>query len=196
MHQPPTLNKSVYDDFPLVEAGIILDIARHDFRPLDLYKLDYPAKPASSSSRSYPTFTSLLSPLTVYFNILSTLAAATGKPNIIRTVADGAFCYISHLSDLSQRYEWGAVLQYHMDFHLDRRREMANGSYAGWKSADGQLINTHLVHRLLPITRYSNTSTSRNRSTKSLPRSAQTCFNFNKGSCTSFPCPAGRIHRR
>ncbi|KAF8990899.1 hypothetical protein BDQ17DRAFT_1433446 [Cyathus striatus] len=88
----PTTSKSVCDDFPHVEAGIILDIARHEFRPVDLCKLDscicdktdtrstldlnngiLTAKPTTGSSRDYPHFTSLLPLLTVYFSILSSI---------------------------------------------------------------------------------------------------------------------------
>ncbi|KAJ7108215.1 hypothetical protein C8R44DRAFT_938234 [Mycena epipterygia] len=38
-NNPPS-KSSLYDLFPSLEAGQLLEIARHEFRPADLYKLD------------------------------------------------------------------------------------------------------------------------------------------------------------
>ena len=75
VQSPGTPRKSGLDKFPAIKANILLDIARHEFDPMDLYKLDLKTSdqqwPEEASVRSYPSLT----PLTTYFTILSTFAA-------------------------------------------------------------------------------------------------------------------------
>jgi hypothetical protein len=92
------LGMSIFDRFPLVEAATILEITRHDFKPMDLFKLDPAAQdknlerkatleveggiltatPCSGSLCDYPTLSSLLEPLLTYFSILTAYAASSG----------------------------------------------------------------------------------------------------------------------
>jgi hypothetical protein len=87
----------LYDLFPFIETSTILDITKHKFKPFDLFKLDptlndknmdlkldfdngtISAKGHSGSPRDYPHFSSLVEPLTIYFDILSAYAASSGN---------------------------------------------------------------------------------------------------------------------
>ncbi|KAJ7095567.1 hypothetical protein C8R44DRAFT_585099, partial [Mycena epipterygia] len=73
---------------------------------------------------------SIEAPLTVYIRILIAHSAPTSK------AADFAFClgYLESFLKLRSHYEWSAVLAYHMAFSARRRREMATGSYIGWRT--------------------------------------------------------------
>jgi len=91
----PSAGMSLLDLFPSVKAGVLLDIARHDFEPGDLYKLDskYRDKAERSildltgstltlrttSTKDYPSFHSLFPPLTVYFRILTSYASSGNR---------------------------------------------------------------------------------------------------------------------
>ncbi|KAF8801005.1 hypothetical protein BYT27DRAFT_7116126 [Phlegmacium glaucopus] len=198
--------ESLYDLFPLVETGVILEITKHTFKPLDLFKLDptlhdknmdSKTTARSGSLRDYPQFPSLLEPLMVYFNILSAYAASSGNVNATYAIAQGTCIYVQHLSTLNRSYNWHAVLQYHKAFFLVRCREMLRGDYTGWTRSDGQLMNTHLYHQLRSSSSPSSSArtTSQPAPPKQLPITQQTCFSFNKGSCSVSPCPSGRIHK-
>lgn len=104
---------------------------KHIFKPLDLFKLaptprdenmglktfktvlDFNHRTISVKAHSgslrgyYPHFTSLVEPLTIYFDIFSAHAA----------IVTGGFYNIRHLSTLNRSYHWGAVLQYHKFFY-------------------------------------------------------------------------------
>ncbi|KAJ7250505.1 hypothetical protein B0H12DRAFT_976874, partial [Mycena haematopus] len=149
--------------FPRVKASLLLDIARHDFEPLDLFKLDSRfrdradkshldvesgsvlVKTRAGSLKDYPSLHSLLTPLNVYFDILLSFAASAGDAAVTRLMGHGALAYSNLLLDLNQKYEWQAVVQYHMDFHMDRIQEMCRGDYTGWALLDSQLVSQHLV---------------------------------------------------
>ncbi|KIK59088.1 hypothetical protein GYMLUDRAFT_44818 [Collybiopsis luxurians FD-317 M1] len=154
---PVQPRKSLFDMFPLVEASMLLDIARHELRPIDLRKLDSKLRDKAddegslatflaraSSSKDYPSLSAIISPLTLYFRILTHFAISGGQPDVVAILVTGLFAYIDHLNFLNQRYDWSAVLQYHMAFHGLRRREMMNGVYDGWEKADQQLMALHL----------------------------------------------------
>ncbi|KAI0712211.1 hypothetical protein C8Q76DRAFT_733807 [Earliella scabrosa] len=176
----PTPGTSLLDLFPSVKASILLDIARHDFEPSDLYKLDpkYRDKATRSvldfdgttftlrdpTTKDYPSFRSIFAPLMTYFNILTAFAASSGNTAYQYQVSSGAFFYVSQLEQFNDEYQWSAVLQYHFQFHHKRRREMARGDYSGWAQVDsalhahtqhwqpegGQLIRPRCQHRGLP----------------------------------------------
>ncbi|KAG6895022.1 hypothetical protein C0992_003479 [Termitomyces sp. T32_za158] len=145
--------KSLPALFPAIETSVLLDIARHEFHPMDLCKLD-PAstfrraemeRTDSSGSRitgikDYPAFHNLLIPLLTYFSILQAFAASSGDAHATFIIGHGAARYISHLASLNQKYEWTAVLQYHIHFHLNRWQEMLAGSYTGWAKPDALLL--------------------------------------------------------
>ncbi|KAF5379033.1 hypothetical protein D9615_006010 [Tricholomella constricta] len=189
--------------FPSVETSTLLDIARHDFRPIDLCKLDsrYRNKadfyrlegnaPRSSALKDYPSLHSLLTPLATYFAILQAFAATAGSAQATFVMGHAASRYITHLLELHQRYEWSAVVQYHMQFHLHRRQEMLTGSYTGWSQPDNLLMTEYLFGRQRASVSASPLSSSKPK----MDISNQTCFAFNKGTCTASPCPNSRIHK-
>ncbi|KAF9459368.1 hypothetical protein BDZ94DRAFT_1146997, partial [Collybia nuda] len=122
--------------FPSVEPSLLLDIACHEFCPIDLCKLDLhfwskadvecleSTAPHVGGLKEYPSFHSLLIPLHSYFAILQAFAASA--------------------SDLHQLYNWSAVVQYHMEFHLHCHQEMSNGVYSGWAQPDNMLMTCYL----------------------------------------------------
>ncbi|KAJ7511478.1 hypothetical protein B0H11DRAFT_1641093, partial [Mycena galericulata] len=150
---------SLYALFPTIEAGMLLEIARHELKPVDLFKLDSrfrdkfdverteDSKTRTGTARDYPSLHSLLIPLTTYFRVLQAFAALAGDTTSTRVIGDGAGWYTAHLLELHQRYEWSAIVQYHMQFHLIRRREMADGDYSGWGHTDADLMNQYLYDR-------------------------------------------------
>lgn len=207
---------SLFDRFPQVEASTILEITRHEFKPMDLFKLDpasqdknlerkssvdveegvLTATPRGGSLRDYPTFSSLLEPLLVYFNILTAYAASSGDMAATLTIADGSNVYPAHLSSLNRQFQWNAVLQYHKSFFLARRREMARGEYSGWLRPDVVLMSQYVYSHPRIQSHPSSSKSSRLASNSAKqPVAAQICFAYNKGSCTSSPCPNGRIHK-
>ncbi|KAJ6490554.1 hypothetical protein DFH09DRAFT_1454072, partial [Mycena vulgaris] len=153
---------SLYDLFPSLEAGQLLEIARHDFRPSDLYKLDSrfrdrtdidrldDSRGKSHSVKDYPSLHSLITPLYMYFRVLVAFASSSGDAEATRVISDGSARYYEHLHDLHQRYEWSAVVEYHLQYHLIRRREMVNGDYSRWGHTDADLMNRYLYTRLRP----------------------------------------------
>ncbi|EPT05788.1 hypothetical protein FOMPIDRAFT_1092138, partial [Fomitopsis schrenkii] len=154
---------SLLDLFPTVKAGVLLDIARHDFEPSDLYKLDskYRDKAERSildlsggtitlrrtTTKDYPSFNSLFPPLTVYFQILLAFAASSNNAYLTFQVGRASMAYLRQLEIFHEEYQWSAVLAYHMEFHHLRLREMANGDYGGWARIDTELQAQHLVGR-------------------------------------------------
>ncbi|KAJ8083636.1 hypothetical protein PM082_009511 [Marasmius tenuissimus] len=145
--------KSLPDTFPLVEATTLLDIARHEFRPMDLRKLDSKLRDKAddegtlstfdsraSSSKDYPSFAALLTPLMLYFRILTQFVVSGGNLNAVAAPTYGLFAYIEHLSSLNHLYEWSAVLQYHMAFHGLRCCDMVNGIYKSWAKSEPELM--------------------------------------------------------
>ncbi|KAK1228251.1 hypothetical protein PQX77_008711 [Marasmius sp. AFHP31] len=206
---PAQLSKSLFDAFPFVtDASVLLDVTRHELKPIDLRKLDSKlcAKAdndsslatfdsRTSSSKDYPSLASLTRPLGLYFQILIYFASSGGQLDVVTALSMGMIKYMVHLSDLNQRYEWDAVRMYHLDYHAVHRRDMMNGDYSGWGKPDADLITEHLfgqdkkLHAALPTA----TSSSPSKPTKRVPIDQQTCFTWNSGSCTNNPCK--QIHR-
>ncbi|KAF9456767.1 hypothetical protein BDZ94DRAFT_1141563, partial [Collybia nuda] len=106
---------SIYNLYPHVEAGILLDIAWYEFKPMDLYKLDsqlhdktdlqsmldfgdstLTVKACAGPLRDYPSLHSLHIPLFLYFDILLIFAASGGDTNATCLVMYSAFQYLSH----------------------------------------------------------------------------------------------------
>ena len=213
----PSSSESLLDRFPFLSRSIILEIIRHDILPLNLYKLDINAQEKAADAKStvdiedgrftvrdrsgalkdYPTFASLLEPLLVYFNVLGAHAASSGNAQAVFSLLEACTTYSSHLSLLSRDYQWSAVLTYHKHFFPCRQKEMAKGIYTGWLSTDANLIALYLLNHSRPAHASAKSSKSSTSSSASARASASTqiCFNFNKGSCTTSPCPAGRIHK-
>jgi hypothetical protein len=119
------LGMSIFDHFPLVEAATILEITWHEFKPMDLFKLDPAAQdknlerkatldveggiltatPCSGSLHDYPTLSSLLEPLLTYFSILTAYTALSGDMLATLTIVNGCNAYTSHLLALSQQFQ-------------------------------------------------------------------------------------------
>ncbi len=203
----PTPGTSLLDIFPSIKASILLDIARHDFEPSDLYKLDtkYRDKATRSvldfdgttftmrdpSTKDDPSFRSMYAPLMTYFNILTAFSASSGNTAYQYQVASGAFFYMTQLEQFNEEYQWSAVLLYHMQFHHKRRRDMARGDYSGWAQVDSALHAQYLCGK----ERQRASGNSRGTSPKSpaQARDQEVCRLFNKGSCPS-PCRNKRVH--
>ncbi|KAJ6592556.1 hypothetical protein B0H19DRAFT_918779, partial [Mycena capillaripes] len=121
---------SLFDLFPSLEAGQLLEIARHEFRPADLYKLDSRFRDRTDIDRSsrrrqgqircqgLSPIHSLITPLILYFRVLVAFAASSGNAEATRIISDGSARYYEHLHDLYQRYEWSAIVEYHSQYHL------------------------------------------------------------------------------
>ncbi|KAJ7724020.1 hypothetical protein B0H16DRAFT_1209888, partial [Mycena metata] len=205
-NNPPS-KSSLFDLFPFLEASQLLEIARHELRPADLYKLDSRFRDRAdinrpddskgkSSAKDYPSLHSFLTPLFTYFRVLSAFATSSGDAEATRVIADGSAHYYEHLVDLHQRYEWLAVVKYHLQYHLIRRRDMVNGDYSGWGRTDGDLMNRFLYSRVrIHPNSGSKCDSPSPKSKSSKPLGEQPCFNFNKGECTTVPCPEGRAHK-
>ncbi|RDX46952.1 hypothetical protein OH76DRAFT_1301343, partial [Lentinus brumalis] len=162
---------SLLDLFPSIKAPVLLEIARHEFEPSDLYKLDskYRDKAGRSvldfngktltlrdpTTKDYPTFHSLFSPLVSYFDVLVAFAATSGNAAASYHVARGSYRYLAQLESFNDEFQWPAVLRYHMEFHHERLREMSRGDYSGWSLIDMNLQARYLVGR--EKARYSGT---------------------------------------
>lgn len=196
--------KSIPNLFPTIETSTLLEIARHDFRPIDLCKLDSrfrnkadvermeSAAPRAGALKEYQSLHSLLIPLQRYFRVLQAFAMSANDAQATFVIGNAAGEYMAHIMELHQNYDWNAVIQYHMQFHLYRRQEMRDGSYAGWALPDSLLIAQYLTGHA----RAASASTSRSAKTTSTKRdiAGETCYSFNRGFCTT-PCSAGRAHK-
>ncbi|KAG5337015.1 hypothetical protein C0989_011204 [Termitomyces sp. Mn162] len=134
-------SKSLPALFPAIETSMLLDIAHHEFCPMDLCKLDSVSKFSCADmectdanslwitgSKDYPAFHNLLIPLSTYFLVLQAFEALSDDAHATFLIGHGGARYISHLANLNQKYEWSAVLQYHIHFHLNCCQEMLAGS--------------------------------------------------------------------
>ncbi|KAJ3991405.1 hypothetical protein F5050DRAFT_1581467, partial [Lentinula boryana] len=187
--------------FPSLEPTMLLDIARHELRPIDLHKLDSKLREKAddsgstssflscdSSSKDHPSLSALLVPLNLYFRILIHFAFSGGKADVVTALSTGFLLYMDHLNDLNFRYEWYAVLQYHMEFHAHCRREMVKGKYDGWGGHDYDLMMKFLFGRdRVKCSMVSGLSQLASKPRKLLIEQ-QVCFAWNSGNCTASPC--------
>ncbi|KAF8580808.1 hypothetical protein K439DRAFT_1318376, partial [Ramaria rubella] len=154
---------SINHSFPHIDSALRLSIARHEFRPGHLFKLDAMIKekphPKSfkisdsgeftqherdASLKDYPSFCSLFNPLTVYFKILQLFVIASANVPAIHQVVFGCSEYTRILYQIYTQYEWAAVLQYHFLFHNCHLAEMHEGDYSGWQAMDAELASLYL----------------------------------------------------
>ena len=201
----PTSGMSLDRSFPHVEPALRLAIAKHDFRPGHLYKLDatvkerpkprtfeisddgeFTQRDRDASPKDYPSFRTLYDPLVVYFEILEYFIISSGNIPAIQQVVLGCSEYLRLLYQIYTRYEWSAVLQYHFMFHNRRIAEMREGDYSGWRTIDSELAALYLYSNPKPPNRATTSSSSTN--------AKQTCFAFQTGKCST-PCPQGRQHK-
>ncbi|TBU48087.1 hypothetical protein BD309DRAFT_987623 [Dichomitus squalens] len=194
---PAPAGKSLLDLFPSIEGSVLLEIARHEFRPGDLYKLDPRHKDRATrqvldvssgvvsvrdqAPRDYPTFHSL------YLPLITTGGDAVALYQLTSSSSE----YLARMVQFSQDYQWSAVLAYHFDFHYKRRREMLRGDYSGWATIDTSLQAEHLIgrERARPLGTPKGSAGGSSR-----PRDTEPCRNFNKGTCAS-PCHWNRPHK-
>ncbi|KAF9035455.1 hypothetical protein BJ165DRAFT_1311763, partial [Panaeolus papilionaceus] len=144
--------------FPHVSDATLLEVLRHELTPQHLYKLDATAaelsleraddfvlgdnaggivfKKKATSIKDYPTITSVVAPLLVYFEILQYHALVSKDPVAQHELARASSQYCSYLMELNRVYTWSSVLNYHCHFFTRRRREMQRGIYTGWWNVD------------------------------------------------------------
>ncbi|KAH9858502.1 hypothetical protein C2E23DRAFT_4097 [Lenzites betulinus] len=164
---PAPTGRSLTRLFPRIPEGVLQAVARHDFRPTDLSKLeptDFPRNARTGtvfefdpdtrsftvrepSAEDYPSFHSLFAPLTTYFHILTMSAASGGDVAAVTQVASGAYAYLAQLEQFNDVFKWTAVRAYHIEFHHKRRGCMMRGDYSGWDAIDAQLYVKHLIGR-------------------------------------------------
>ncbi|KAG5349605.1 hypothetical protein C0989_002804 [Termitomyces sp. Mn162] len=110
-------SKSLPALFPTIKTSLLLEIACHEFCPMDLCKLD----PASkfrhadldhmdnslwiTGTKDYLALHNLLIPLSTYFSILKPFAASSGNAHTMFVIGHGTVRYLSHLMNLNQKYE-------------------------------------------------------------------------------------------
>ena len=201
----PASGMSLDRSFPHVEPALRLAIAKHEFRPGHLYKLDatvkerpkpktfeisddgeFTQRDRDASPKDYPSFRTLYDPLVIYFEILEYFIISSGNIPAIQQVVLGCSEYLRLLYQVYSRYEWSAVLQYHFMFHNRRLAEMREGDYSGWHIMDSELASLYLYGNPKPSSKTSGSSSSAN--------AKQTCFAFQIGKCSA-PCPQGRQHK-
>ncbi|KAF9486411.1 hypothetical protein BDN70DRAFT_10947 [Pholiota conissans] len=213
--------ESLTDQFPYISRATIIEIIRFEFHPLNVYKLDlvshdkaaetrntldiedgsFTVRERTGSAKDYPNFASLLEPLLTYFEILGAYAASSGSASSTLAILRGCNAYCAHLSCLNRTYTWSAILQYHKHFFLKRSKEMARSNFSGWLNPDANLMSQFLFGHVRPVTSTVNSasksksSSSSSATSSKTPLALQTCFPFNKGTCTGSVCPAGRIHK-
>ncbi|KAJ7480086.1 hypothetical protein B0H11DRAFT_2280762 [Mycena galericulata] len=143
------------DQFPSIASRLILKIVRHELSPMELVRLDASRWNDKFEDgclwTDYLTLEAVVSPLAVYFRVLQTWVAATSRDvDAVNVVGDSALAYAAQLFELNERYNWFAVLQYHMQFHEKQRQYMRRGDYVQWRFADRELIEKLLVRRERP----------------------------------------------
>ena len=202
----PASGMSLDHSFPHVNPMLQLAIAKHEFCPGHLFKLDAIVKEQptaktfeisddgafmqcerDASPKDYPSFCTLFDPLIIYFEILQFFIISPGNVAAIHQVNLSCSEYLHILYQIYSRYEWSAVLQYHFMFHNCCLAEMCNGDYSGWQIMDSELASLYLYGNPKPkSTSYSNASSSSN--------AKQICFTFQSAKCAS-PCTHGCIHK-
>ena len=207
---------SLLDLFPNVEASVLLEIASHEFKPSDLYKLDskyrdkgdrsefllgdgQTLKVKADGTRDYGSYNALQAPLSLYFSILVSFAGCGGGDSAATAlIARAGFTYLRNLYKMSQDYEWPAVLSYHMEFHWRRRREMTNGDYSQWGRTDPELQADFLIGRArIRSSKELRTFAKTSATPRRADVSKEVCILFQSGfgGCTGPVCQRGRIHK-
>jgi len=138
--------RSLASYFPDVRPTLLLAIAKHEFDPGQLFKIDPQMKDRpkdshlqlseagilikaerNTSPKEYPSFRSLHDPLHIYFNVLMRQLIASRNHSSLIDFTHGSSKYISGLYKLYLEYEWPQVLEYHVKFHNRHIFEMQEG---------------------------------------------------------------------
>ncbi|KIJ39993.1 hypothetical protein M422DRAFT_49473 [Sphaerobolus stellatus SS14] len=183
-----------------------MTIARHEFKPIQLYKLDPLGKEAfkaktfefsedgvtqrdrEPTSKDYPTQRSLFQPFGCYLQLLHHFVIAAGNTDNSLAVVYATLDYVNQLHAYAAKYEWNAVLKYHFEFHSARLAEMREGNFSGWQAADQDLVNLYLTGNTKVQNKPSTGSSA------SLSFAKQVCNKFQEGKCQT-PCPMNRQHQ-
>ncbi|KAF8583872.1 hypothetical protein K439DRAFT_1347682 [Ramaria rubella] len=204
----PCFTSSLNQSFPHVDAALRLAIARHEFCPGHLFKLDSAIKDKpqtkmfklsnssdftqherDTSPKDYPSFRALFNPLSTYFEILKFFIISSGNIPAIQQAVLGCSEYLHILYHLYMHYEWTAILQYHFMFHSHRLAEMHDGDDSGWRVMDAELALLYLYGNIKQ-----NSSKASSSPTNSTSISKQTGFSFQQGKCPS-PCMHRQSHK-
>ncbi|KAK7064748.1 hypothetical protein R3P38DRAFT_2757369 [Favolaschia claudopus] len=145
-------NEELHRLFPDLPPVLITKIVEHEFKPMDLAKLNPRRREEKwengCSFADYPSMYSLLAPISSYFCVLQAgMAIKSESAEATRVVGQSGMRYIAHLIELDVAFQWGAVVQYHMQFHNDRRQEMVYSDYSKWAVPDAKLIKKVLEGR-------------------------------------------------
>ncbi|KNZ74316.1 hypothetical protein J132_07368 [Termitomyces sp. J132] len=193
-----TASLSLHTRLPEVDSAVRGAIISHDFKAVDLHKLDPTQRDKGTaytfngsrnlfevSHRLVKEFKiplSVIIPLQTYFDILSFHV----KDNM---VAGHFFWYTALLVKLVAEYAWSAVYDYHSVIFNRRRADMAVGAYSQCGQRDNDCYpNMSYAHRKAMPAKASNGSFSR------ASMSKEPCRNLNEGKCTANPCSWGRPH--
>lgn len=200
--QNPAAGMSFDRMFYDVDSALRLAIAKHEFKPEHLWKLDdQPARKQvksksfeiddegiivkhekSATIKDYPNPRSLVDPLIRYFLMLQIYVAHSAGLSSAIQVMYHTNEYLRLLQKLISEYDWAAVLHYHFNFHAIQLIDMREGRYYGWSSRDRNLWSKFLDGHIKTPHRSSATNNAK-----------QTCFSSQTGKFTS-PCPQGRLH--
>ncbi|KZT33792.1 hypothetical protein SISSUDRAFT_1053769, partial [Sistotremastrum suecicum HHB10207 ss-3] len=71
---------------------------------------------------------------------------------------------------------------------------MTSGIYNTWETADSNLLNKYVYGHHKRSALSASTKILSKSGTSATPRTG-ICMNFNKGTCTTSPCPYGRPHK-
>ncbi|KAI0308702.1 hypothetical protein OF83DRAFT_1073129 [Amylostereum chailletii] len=224
-NSPGVLSLSLYDIPSWVPPSILNTIMAHEFRAVDLHKLDPKHREKKQrrtlavsgdsieiqpSISDYISLSSIAVPLATYFNILvRALATSYTNSRKLGQVFSGFMRYQQRLLELSSDYEWTAVREYHSQFFDSRVAEMAQGEYDMWSNIDMQLQASCLFGRLLtkPARSFgTNTSQAaapsgtktfkkRDLSPQSRDINAKTMCFKFQAGCCDTPCRFGHIHQ-
>jgi hypothetical protein len=139
--------ESLSSIFTDVDPAYLDPIISHQFFAGDLHRLDGGSNGLDGMDTNHCNFddharhllNSLISPLCIYFTILSTFF--NEEPSIPQVF----FQYLKELQHIAAEFEWGAVFEYHAIFFnrcVDAMREYHD--FSVWGVPDIQLMSSHI----------------------------------------------------
>ncbi|KAG6867237.1 hypothetical protein C0993_005336, partial [Termitomyces sp. T159_Od127] len=187
---------SLRTHFPDVDSAVIVAIISHEFKAMDLHKLDptncdrdvaytfngstNQFEVSNRAAKEYKTPFSIIIPLQMYFDILAFHVNNASATSLF-------FCYTTHLVKLIAEYEWTAMYDYHTVFFNCRRAEMAAGDFSQWGKWDNDLLSEHVYA-------YQKSAPSKPAKAKAVSNPNEACRKYNDGCCTTTPCSWGWPH--
>ena len=139
--------ESLSSIFTDVDPAYLATIISHQFFAEDLHRLDggsncldcMDANNCNIGNQAHHLLNSLISPLCIYFTILSTFF--NEEPSIPQVF----FQYLKELQHIAAEFEWGAVFEYHTIFFnrcIDAMRECHD--FSAWGVPDIQLMSFYI----------------------------------------------------